>query len=220
MDKKDKVKIGLLAGLTTFSVTLGNLFDSAEELKANYPETPKAVVESIDDYSEDNLQELESEHDSFKEKLKKQIYRIPIKIRAIFFVPLWALGSLLIALGDLAISTVVMPVLHLLLGFIIQTLIMILVVGICIKLLFPDMPWSKIFSKKMIISVIIASIILKVLDFVLPYFIDNYRLYKNLVKFTVGLILIGIILKPYIKKKIKEGTQYKIVYDENLLNEG
>ena len=31
-----------MAGLTSFSVTLGALFESAEELKRDYPKTPKA----------------------------------------------------------------------------------------------------------------------------------------------------------------------------------
>ena len=65
-DKKKKIALGIMAGLTSFSVTLGALFESAEELKRDYPKTPKAVVESINDYSEDNLENNEV-HDSFKE---------------------------------------------------------------------------------------------------------------------------------------------------------
>ena len=103
-NKKKKIVAGIMSGLTAFSLTLGGLFDSAEELKADYPQNPKAVIESIDDYSEDNLEENEA-HDSFKEKLKRLIYKIPVKIRTVFFVPLWALGSLLISLIDTLFKT-------------------------------------------------------------------------------------------------------------------
>ncbi|MBO7699039.1 MAG: hypothetical protein J6S38_08425, partial [Erysipelotrichaceae bacterium] len=146
-----------MAGLTTFSVTLGSLFESAEELKRDYPKTPKAVVESIDDYSEDDLENNEV-HDSFKERLKKLIYRIPVKIRTIFFVPLWTIGYALIALMETLFRTIFVPLAQQIGGFLFETLIMLLVVGICIKILFPDLPWSKIFSKKTIFAVLIGSL--------------------------------------------------------------
>ena len=214
--KKKKALLGLMAGLTGFSVTLGALFESAEELKQNYPQTPKAVVESIDDYSEDNLEKNEV-HDSFKERLKKLIYRIPVKIRTIFFVPIWALGHVLIALGEAFFKTIFIPLAQQIAGFILQTLILFLVIGICIKILFPDLPWSKIFSKKTIISVLIGSLIIKICDLILPHIFEDYKTYRLIVKFVLGLTVTGIILKPFIKKKLRNRISYDIVYDDKAL---
>ena len=215
-DKKKKALLGIMAGLTTFSVTLGSLFESAEELKRDYPKTPKAVVESIDDYSEDNLENNEV-HDSFKEKLKKLIYLIPVRIRTIFFVPLWALGHLLITLAEILFQNIFIPIAQQIGGFLIQTLIMLAVVAICIKILFPDMPWSKIFSKKVILSVLIGSLIIRILDLILPHYIEHYKTYRLIVKFTLGLLATGIILRPFIKKKLANRVTYDIIYDENAL---
>ena len=215
-DKKKKVILGLMAGLTTFSVTLGSLFESAEELKRDYPKTPKAVVESIDDYSEDDLENNEV-HDSFKERLKKLIYRIPVKIRTIFFVPLWTIGYALIALMETLFRTIFVPLAQQIGGFLFETLIMLLVVGICIKILFPDLPWSKIFSKKTIFAVLIGSLIIKICDLIAPHFIDNYKTYRLIVKFVLGLIATGIILRPFIKKKLENRISYDIIYDEDIL---
>ena len=216
IDKKKKAILGIMAGLTTFSVTLGSLFESAEELKRDYPKTPKAVVESIDDYSEDNLENSEV-HDSFKERLKKLIYRIPVKIRTIFFVPLWAIGHVLISLAEMLFETLFVPLAQQIGGFLIETLILLLVAAVCIKILFPDMPWSKIFSKKFILSVLIGSVLIRILDIVLPRFIENYKTYRLIVKFTLGLIATGIILKPFIKKKLENRVSYEIVYDTKML---
>ena len=216
IDKKKKAMLGIMAGLTTFSVTLGSLFESAEELKRDYPKTPKAVVESIDDYSEDNLENNEV-HDSFKERLKKLIYRIPVKIRTIFFVPLWAIGHVLISLAEMLFETLFVPLAQQIGGFLIETLILLLVAAVCIKILFPDMPWSKIFSKKFILSVLIGSVLIRILDIVLPRFIENYKTYRLIVKFTLGLIATGIILKPFIKKKLENRVSYEIVYDTKML---
>ena len=216
INKKKKAILGIMAGLTTFSVTLGSLFESAEELKRDYPKTPKAVVESIDDYSEDNLENNEV-HDSFKERLKKLIYRIPVKIRTIFFVPLWAIGHVLISLAEMLFETLFVPLAQQIGGFLIETLILLLVAAVCIKILFPDMPWSKIFSKKFILSVLIGSVLIRILDIVLPRFIENYKTYRLIVKFTLGLIATGIILKPFIKKKLENRVSYEIVYDTKML---
>ncbi|MBQ1567739.1 MAG: hypothetical protein IIZ80_07635 [Erysipelotrichaceae bacterium] len=215
MDKKKKVTLGILAGLTTFSVTLGALFESAEELKQNYPKTPKAVIESINDYSEDNLENSEV-HDSFKERLKKLIYRIPVKIRTIFFVPLWAIGHILISLLEILFQNIFIPIVSQIGGFLVETVIILLVVAICIKIMFPDMPWSKIFSRKFILSVLIGSLVIRIVDLVLPHFIDNYKTYRMIIKFVIGLIATGIILKPFIKKKLENRISYEIVYDTKM----
>lgn len=215
MDKKKKVTLGILAGLTTFSVTLGALFESAEELKQNYPKTPKAVIESINDYSEDNLENSEV-HDSFKERLKKLIYRIPVKIRAIFFVPLWAIGHILISLLEILFQNIFIPIVSQIGGFLVETAIILLITAICIKIMFPDMPWSKIFSRKFILSVLIGSLVIRIVDLVLPHFIDNYKTYRMIIKFVIGLIATGIILKPFIKKKLENRISYEIVYDTKM----
>ncbi len=215
MDKKKKVTLGILAGLTTFSVTLGALFESAEELKQNYPKTPKAVIESINDYSEDNLENSEV-HDSFKERLKKLIYRIPVKIRTIFFVPLWAIGHILISLLEILFQNIFIPIVSQIGGFLVETAIILLIAAICIKIMFPDMPWSKIFSRKFILSVLIGSLAIRIVDLVLPHFIDNYKTYRMIIKFVIGLIATGIILKPFIKKKLENRISYEIVYDTKM----
>ncbi len=215
MDKKKKVTLGILAGLTTFSVTLGALFESAEELKQNYPKTPKAVIESINDYSEDNLENSEV-HDSFKERLKKLIYRIPVKIRTIFFVPLWAIGHILISLLEILFQNIFIPIVSQIGGFLVETAIILLIAAICIKIMFPDMPWSKIFSRKFILSVLIGSLVIRIVDLVLPHFIDNYKAYRMIIKFVIGLIATGIILKPFIKKKLENRISYEIVYDTKM----
>ncbi|MBR5341216.1 MAG: hypothetical protein IK151_04735 [Erysipelotrichaceae bacterium] len=206
-----KIGLGIIAGLTSISVLLGGVFDSSKDLLEDYPKTPKAVIDSIDDYSEDNL-EKGGEKESYKEKLKRLIYKIPVRVRTVFFLPLWVLGTAILALADMIFKTLIAPFAHLILGFILQTLLLFLIIGICIKILFPDLPWSKIFSKKLFLSVLLGSIFISACDFVIPMFWEKYTFYRNITKFILGLVVILIILKPFIKKKLANRVTYEIKY--------
>lgn len=207
MDTKKKITVSLVASLTSVSLLLGNIFDSSKDLLDN-PKTPKAMIESTDDYSEDDQQNNEKK-DSIKQKIKNLIYKIPIKVRAFFFLPLWLLGNLLISL--------LTPLMHIILSFLLQTLIMFIVVVLCIKILFPDIPLSKLLNKKLFLCIILSSLFIKLCDYFIPMFWADYNLYRNIIRFVLGLIFILIILKPFIKKKIKDGPVYEIIYDKESL---
>lgn len=213
---RKKISIGMIAGLASISVLLGGIFDSSKELLKDYPQTPKDVVESIDDYSKDDLKEAFNQ-DGIKEKLRLMIYKIPVRIRAILFLPLWLLGSTILWGFDLLAKTLIIPFAHLILGFIIQTLLLFALIGICIKILFPDLPWSKIFSKKLFLSVLLGSIFMSACDLIIPRFWSDYTFYRNLSRFILGLIVILIILKPFIKKKLQNGISYQIEYKGKII---
>ena len=213
---RKKISIGMIAGLASISVLLGGIFDSSKDLLKDYPQTPKDVVESIDDYSKDDLKEA-SNQDGIKEKLRLMIYKIPVRIRAILFLPLWLLGSTILWGFDLLAKTLIIPFAHLILGFIIQTLLLFALIGICIKIFFPDLPWSKIFSKKLFLSVLLGSIFMSACDLIIPRFWADYTFYRNLSRFILGLIVILIILKPFIKKKLQNGISYQIEYKGKII---
>ena len=63
---------------------------------------------------------------------------------------------------------------------------------------------------------LIGSLVIRIVDLVLPHFIDNYKTYRMIIKFVIGLIATGIILKPFIKKKLENRISYEIVYDTKM----
>ncbi|MBQ1476938.1 MAG: hypothetical protein IIZ33_02200 [Erysipelotrichaceae bacterium] len=210
---KKKASIGILASLTSISVLLGGVFDSPKELVEENHEKPVILIENIDDYSEDELENEEGkDHTGYKDKLKRQIYRIPLRIRMIFCVPLWCLGTMILSLGEFLWGSLLSPVLNVLLTFLLQTIILMAVIGICVKLLFPDLPWRKIFNKRTLLAVLIGSLIMSLLDAVLPLFWKEYRYYKMLGKFLIGLVILTIVMRWFIKKKIEDMNTIEIHY--------
>ena len=214
--KQRKIAVGLIAGLASVSVLLGGVFDSSKELLEDYPQTGEDVVESINELSKDGIHEATVKK-SVRQAVKNLLYKIPVKVRAVLFVPFWFIGSAILSAFELALSAVVAPLARLALGFGIQTLLLFGVIGLCIKILFPDLPWSKIFSKKLFLSVLFGSIFMSLCDIIVPHFWDDYRLYRTLGKVLLGLFVAGIILRPFIRKKLKGPASYEIVYEGKVL---
>lgn len=214
--KRNKIAVGVIAGIASLSVLLGGVFDSSGEILENSPGTEKDAISSIGELARDDIQ-AKTVSQSMRQALKNLVYRIPVKIRAVLFVPLWFLGSAILWAFDLALGAIVAPAAHLILGFILQTLLLLAVIGLFIKILFPDLPWSKIFSKKLFLSVFAGSIFMSFCDIIVPHFWQDYKLYRNISKVLLGLFVVGIILRPFIKKKLKDPVSYKIVYNGKVL---
>ena len=211
---KKKIGMGILAGLTSVSVLLGGIYDSPGELVRDNHERPKILTENFQDFSEDELESEENEgKEGFKEKMKKQIYKIPVKVRAVFCVPLWALGTLILSGLNLLWKGIFTPLADVILNFLLSFLLLLGVLAVCIKLLFPDMPWRKIFSKKVLLTVFIGCLVMAVMDSVVPLFWKDYIFYRNLGKFILGLIVLTIIIRPFVKKKIEDMNAVEIRYE-------
>ena len=208
-----KLAAGMIAGVASASVLLGRSFDS-----------PKDLLECIGDDSEPVIEEykevlLEERHPwlgmSVRQTTRKYILKIPVKLRMVLCVPLWIMGNALLFMAEFLVRTLLTPLGHLVLGFLLQTLILMAIIAVCIKILFPDLPWSKIFSRKTILSVIIGSAIMSIADAVIPLFWDQYKAYRRLSKLILGFVAILLIMKPFLKKKWKERISYDIQYDMN-----
>ena len=211
-EDRKKVRLGIAIGLTSLSVLLGSVFDSSKDLLEDLPQEPGLMTETVNDLSKDSLEKR-----SLKQKagisIRNVIYKIPVKIRVVLFLPLWLLGNLVLIGAELLYRTLLAPIGSLILGFILQTLLLLGIAGICIKLMFPDLPWSKIFNRKLILLVVAGSVFMSACDFVMPMIWDKYVLYRRLSRLIIGLIVILIILKPFIKKKLRHCVSYEVRCD-------
>lgn len=214
-EKKKKIKKGILATITSASVLIGGTFDTPEDILEPL-EKPIKPVSEVMDYNQDLFEDLYKKENP-KDAFKNLIYKIPLKIRMYVCVPLWFLGTGIITLLEFLLKTLLLPAAHVILNFFIHTLLLMAVVGICIKLLFPNLPWSKIFSKRTLLFIFIGSICMSLLDVFMPIVWDKYRLYRFLSKLIIGLIVLFIILRPFIKKKIDDLYEYEITYNGKTL---
>ncbi len=212
MEKKKsgkKIALGIAAGVASLSVLVGSVFDSSMDLLEETSQDPKAVTETVKDLSKDSLQKKGLEQKA-RAYVRNVIYKIPVKVRAVLFLPLWLLGNMVLIAAEVLYKTLLAPIGSLILGFALQTLLLLGIVGICIKILFPDLPWSKIFNKKLILLVIAGSVFMSVCDFVMPMIWEKYTMYRRFSKLIIGLIIILIILRPFIKKKLKNRNSYEV----------
>ena len=214
-EKKKKLVKTAIAGITSASVLLGTTFNSPEEIK-NSLTIPESLIDKQHDYSDDLLTGLKKKEKG-KNVLKNLIYKIPIKIRTILFIPMWFLGTVLISLIKSLFKIILIPAIKISLGSLLHIVVFMLIILICIKLLFPNLPLSKIFNKRNILLILFISILMALLDFFIPLVWKKYIIYNFIFKFVFGLLVIGIIMKPYIKRKLQNAKSYEIIYENQTL---
>ncbi len=209
--RKKKIATGMIAGVASASVLLGSTFDSPQELLNQTDEK----MDPLRDQVQETLNEEQQSHidASIRQTARNVVYKIPVKLRMVLCVPLWYLGNALLFAADFLAAKLLTPLACLVLSFLLQTLLLMAVIGICIKILFPDLPWRKIFNKKTVLFVFFGSLFISICDAILPKIWDQYIAYRRLSKFILGSLVILLIMKPFLSKKWKERISYDIQYD-------
>ncbi len=210
MDEKDarkkKIRMSILAGITSASVLMGSTFDSPRDILDEGSERPEPLREEYVHASDS----FRSRKDSL---IRRIIYLIPVRIRSILCIPLWFLGNGVILLLELLYRGILTPLRNIIAGFIIQNLILLGVIAVSIKILFPGLPWSKILNRKIVIIAFIGSLIMSILDFIMPKIWEGYRLYRMLSKLVIGLIVVVIVMRPFVKRRLRKIRTYEIEYE-------
>lgn len=152
------------AGLAV-SMFFGSLFSSPAEIidpEKAASSSPPAVVQTAPppDTSSDFLIDSEvpeaEEKRSWKDRLKAFLLRTPVAVRIIFLLPLWAVGFVLLWAFSALASLIGVPIVGDILKLIIGVLIVMGLIVLGEKLMFPDVPFRKIVSKKNVIPLAIT----------------------------------------------------------------
>ena len=207
-----KIRNGLIAGLTSASVMVGGAFESPNDVINSPNSTVKPIIEQIHENTYNKLDKL-SLKDDIKEQFRNIVYKIPINIRTYVCVPLWFIGTGILTLLDIIFKLVIAPLAHIAFNLALHLLLLVGAVAACVKILFPDLPWSRIFNKRTLMMILLGSITLSVCDLVMPIVWDKYLFYRNISKLLIGISFLLIILKPFIKKKLDNLYSYDIEYD-------
>ena len=225
-DKLKKVKKKVVGGATAAglgaSVLLGGMFESPEELmqktSESYPQ-PSPIVMTVDLDEEDTDEDNDGEETTEEEKIglfakiKKKILELPAGIRAIVGVPLWAIGWVIIHVLSIAWEAVLAPVLGFLLKWVLAGLALVGVFAAAMKCAFPHLPLKKILRPKNILFLVLGTVILGVLDKVIPLFWEEYTGYRFLVMLGGGLIVLLAVGIPFIIKQIKTKKEERLALE-------
>lgn len=149
-----------------------------------------------------------NEGDVYAESKEKEsiIDKIPMILRSIIAVPLMIIGTLLLKLMNAALKVIAMPIVSFLLGWLGIFLLLLLIILICLKLIFPDKKLRELINKKLIITVLIGSFIIRLTQVILPKVWNGYSDYEFAITLCEGLTVILIVLIPALIHKAKEPT--------------
>ena len=121
--------------------------------------------------------------------VREWILHLPLAVRAVFVLPVWFVGHLIMAGGGMLFSAL-SPVMNWVLSFALMALVIAAAFTVTAKAMFPDLPLGKILNRHSIKWILIVSVAAFAADLILGIFWAEYAHFKNIV--TGGLILISI----------------------------
>ncbi|MBR4658856.1 MAG: hypothetical protein IKP26_06335 [Clostridia bacterium] len=152
------------AGLAV-SMFLGSLFSSPAEIiepEEAASSSPPAVVQiapppdtSADFCLDSELPEEETKR-TWKDRVKAYLLRLPVPVRILFLLPMWAVGFAILWVFSALGSLMGVPIVGGIIRFIIGALVVFGLIVLGEKLMFPDVPLKKLVSGKNVIPLAAA----------------------------------------------------------------
>lgn len=145
--------------------------------------------------------------------LRSAILKLPVWLRALFGVPLWCVGWLLITSASALWSAVLSPVLGAASGWLLAGGLILLTSAATVKAVFPDLPLKKILNKRTLLTVLVGIMLLALIDTVMPFFWDRYEKIALLVKILGSSAVLALVLFPFfrrVRKKRKASKRLEI----------
>ncbi len=169
------------------ALTVGALFDSAEELLAGageaQPVTEAAAVE---------LKTAAAHPQTLRERLRAFFLRQNALLRGAVLLPLWAAGKALLTLLSL-LSSALSPYWGAILGVLLNALLLIALFGLTYKGLFPDAKLTDLFKKKRWLWLLGGALLLAAADAVLKLYWPDYSPISIFIKLFCGFVVLAAL---------------------------
>ena len=212
--KKKKKKAGRKAAgaAVAFTAAVGvffsSLFGTPNDLLADPSVTePPAIVMDIssDDEAEEEqeTQEENTEKPGFFARIRAYILRLPLFVRVAIGLPLWALGWLVTQAFAALWKLFLAPVAGHILTFLLTALVLLAVMTLLVKTVFPDLPLKEILSRPNILIVLIACSVFCVFNIVIGQQDDSFARWEPLIRFGEGAFILLLILVRMVFRKRK-----------------
>ena len=199
-----------VAAVTAASLVVGGSFASPDELLQN---EPQAVVQTLDlgasqtdddggaDPTEENEEEAEEKKGGVRDSLRRMILRMPLSVRALVGLPLWALGTLLWAGLSALWTGVLSPAASALLGWLGVALLALAVFTLGVKAVFPDLPLRKILTRRNVGIILLLTLLCGMLDSVLPFFWDGYSRFESVLRLAGSFVCSFVPLTWFLRRR-------------------
>ncbi|MBQ2602238.1 MAG: hypothetical protein II583_02330 [Oscillospiraceae bacterium] len=204
MKKEEKKKAGAAgaaaAVVAAASVAVAGAFSSPAAILED-EDKPSVYVERTEtEESSAESSPVETEEDEEERKkpglkavVRKKLLSLPLAVRTLVLVPLWAIGTgIIFLLGGL--WQVLSPALGKVLGAVALAALVYGIIALGIKALFPNVPIKKLFNRKTIPAVCIAGAAAVAFDVILPLFISDYSNIRSVAQTVLMTIAAGIAI--------------------------
>ena len=216
-NKKGAAAAGLIAATLLAGLTASTVFDSPAEIVTPKDVSPTPVTDVMNMTDTLETAEAAEKHKarrkSFKQAAKKKVSELPAAVRVGVVLPLYAIGAVVSKLLGAVFTTVLSPILAFLLKWLIIALIIWLGSALVLKAIFPDIPLSKLLTFKNFIYTLIGVAVIALMDKFLPLVIKDYKKWADMVKFTLGAIVIISITVPAATAIIKRRRDWKMALE-------
>lgn len=195
---KRKVAAASIGLLAAAALIVGTLIPSASEVVSpSGIVDPPAIVLQLEE--EDMAQTEQSAPENRKaarlsERVKGWILGLPQAVRLLLVLPLWSLGTFLSTAASTLWAGLFSPVLGFVMSWILGAAILVGSFGLAAKLLFPNLPLRKIFSKRNLLALGVVALLLVAADGILPLYWPEYPLISMAVKAAFSLGLVALLL--------------------------
>lgn len=135
---------------------------------------------------------------TLRERICLRIQSWPLPVRALVLLPLWGIGELLIALLTALWNS---PVGQIALHFLLETALLTGLFALVWKLLFPNVPVRKLFSKKYLPWLIGGALLITAADALLGYYWEQWKIWRIVLLILVGFVVL-LVLRHRILDKL------------------
>lgn len=205
---KKKILMASIATIASAAVIVGTLLPSAQEVVSpNQIADPPAIVLNLEEDAISEKEDYASEtkkSNRFADRLRNRLLSLPQAVRVIFVLPLWALGWVITAFGSLIWGGVFSPALGFIASWLLSVAVFVGLFALTAKLLFPNIPFKKILTKKNIYPLIGVAFLVVSLDAILPFYMEGYNVFSAFIKIAVPSGIVGLLI--YRLKKIRTGN--------------
>ena len=207
---KKKILLASIAALASVAVVVGTLLPSAQEVVSpNKIADPPAAVLNLDEEAlvqkEDNSPE-EKKSNRFADRLRNRLLALPQAVRIIFVLPLWGLGWMITSFGALLWGGLFSPVLSVVASWLLSVAVLVGLFALTAKILFPQIPFRKILSRRNIVPIIGVAFLFIVLDAILPIYWEGYAVTSVLIKTAIPFAIVGLFVYRLKRVKIEEAA--------------
>ncbi len=175
------------------SIALSALVSSPDELFSGTAQAAQvAIIQSDEDRAGTSPVALPAQKETLRERLRRLFLAQPSVVRGVVLLPFWAAGKVALSLISLLV-TALSPILQLILGVLFNALLLFGLFALVLKLLFPNLRLRDLFTKRTIILLAVASILLSVTDAILRASWEDYRPISIAIKLGVGLLVLALL---------------------------